>query len=147
MDQYRSRLKLSENFERHWSILISGEIHMDQSLVHTFSLGKFAWTNGRESSSKVSPYTGICPWMAFPRYFLSSLRARMAKRLICTNSGVSADSRKSAKKRDKPHFLCKNPNPPILAFFVFLAFFVLRFSLLFCAFLLSFPRILRVRQK
>ena len=39
MDQYRSRLKLSENFERHWSILISGEIHIDQSLVHTFSWG------------------------------------------------------------------------------------------------------------
>ena len=39
MDQYRSRLKLSENFERHWSIRISGEIHMDQSLVHTLSWG------------------------------------------------------------------------------------------------------------
>ena len=39
MDQYRSRLKLSENFERHWSIQISGEIHMDQLLVHTFSWG------------------------------------------------------------------------------------------------------------
>ena len=39
MDQCRSRLKLSENFERHWSILISGEIHMDQSLVHIFSWG------------------------------------------------------------------------------------------------------------
>ena len=39
MDQCRSRLKLSENFERHWSIPISGEIHMDQSLVHTFSWG------------------------------------------------------------------------------------------------------------
>ena len=39
MDQCRSRLKLSENFERHWSILISGEIRMDQSLVHTFSWG------------------------------------------------------------------------------------------------------------
>ena len=37
MDQYRSRLKLSENFERHWSIPFPGEIHMDQSLVHTFS--------------------------------------------------------------------------------------------------------------
>ena len=31
MDQYRSRLKLSENFERHWSIPIS--------------VGKFIWTN------------------------------------------------------------------------------------------------------
>ena len=39
MDQYRSRLKLSETYERHWSILISGQIHMDQSLVHTFSWG------------------------------------------------------------------------------------------------------------
>ena len=39
MDQYRSRLKLSENFERHWSIRISGEKGMDQSLVHTFSWG------------------------------------------------------------------------------------------------------------
>ena len=25
-------------------------------------LGKFVWTNGPESSSKVSPYTGIGPW-------------------------------------------------------------------------------------
>ena len=39
MDQCQSRPKLSENFERHWSIPISGEIHMDQSLVHTFSWG------------------------------------------------------------------------------------------------------------
>ena len=39
VDQCRSRLKLSENFERHWSMLISGEIHMDQSLVHTSSWG------------------------------------------------------------------------------------------------------------
>ena len=39
MDQCRPRLKLSENFERHWSILILGEIRMDQSLVHTFSWG------------------------------------------------------------------------------------------------------------
>ena len=39
MDQYRSRLKLSENFQDHWSMQISGEIDMDQSLVHTFSWG------------------------------------------------------------------------------------------------------------
>ena len=39
MDQCWSRLKLSENSERHWSIPISGEIHMDQSLVHTISWG------------------------------------------------------------------------------------------------------------
>ena len=39
MDQCRSRLKLSENFERHWSIRILGEIHMDHPLVHNFSWG------------------------------------------------------------------------------------------------------------
>ena len=39
------------------------------------------------------------------------------------------------------------PDLPILAFFVFPAFFILQFSLLFCVFLLSFPRILRVQQR
>ena len=38
-------------------------------------------------------------------YFLPSLRARTAKTLICTKIGVSAGSRKSAKKCGKPHFL------------------------------------------
>ena len=45
--------------------------------------------------------------------FLSSLRGQTAKALICTKSGVSADSRKSAKKCRKvrrtalfTHFLC-----------------------------------------
>ena len=68
MDQCRSRLKLSENFERHWSIQISGVIHMDQLLVHMNFLGKFVWTNGPEKPSKVSPYTGIGPWMALPSH-------------------------------------------------------------------------------
>ena len=40
-------------------------------------------------------------------YFLSSLRPQTAKTLICTESGVSADSRKSAKKCRKQHFLHK----------------------------------------
>ena len=41
MDQYRSRLKLSESiWTNHWSIPF---------------LGKFVWTNGPESSSKVPP--------------------------------------------------------------------------------------------
>ena len=35
MDQYRSRLKLSENFERHWSIPFPGEIHMDNNRRRT----------------------------------------------------------------------------------------------------------------
>ena len=68
-------------------------------------LGKFVWTNAPESSSQVSPYTGIGPWKAILVYFLSSLRARTAKTFICTKSGVSADSRKSTKKGAKPHFL------------------------------------------
>ena len=39
------------------------------------------------------------------------------------------------------------PDPPILAFFDFLAFFVFRFSLLFLAFFLLFPRILGVPRR
>ena len=69
MDQYRLRPKLSENFERHWSIQISGEIHMDQSLVHTFSWGSSYGTMVLEVLQKVSPYTGIGPWMALPSNF------------------------------------------------------------------------------
>ena len=67
MDQCWSRLKLSENFERHWSIRISGKIHMDQSLVHTFSWGhSYGPMVLKFLNSKVSPYTGIGPWMALP---------------------------------------------------------------------------------
>ena len=40
-------------------------------------------------------------------YFLSSLRGQTAKTLICTKSGVSADSRKSTEKCGEPHFLRK----------------------------------------
>ena len=40
-------------------------------------LGKFVWTNGPESSSKVSPYTGIGPWMAFP-----SLSVKILVRMV-----------------------------------------------------------------
>ena len=71
MDQYRSRLKLSESFERHWSILISGEIHMDQfrnairanrfaRIIRNWhpyfysASGRFAWIT-RISDSRVSP--------------------------------------------------------------------------------------------
>ena len=39
------------------------------------------------------------------------------------------------------------PDPPILAFFDFLAFFVFRFSLLYCVFFLSFPRISGVPRR
>ena len=49
MDQYRSRLKLSENFENDWSIPFPGEIRMDQ----------WSW-----KFFKSFPYTGIGPWMA-----------------------------------------------------------------------------------
>ena len=40
---------------------------MDQSLGPLFSGNSIFWTNGRESSSKVLPETGIGPWMALPR--------------------------------------------------------------------------------
>ena len=40
---------------------------MDQFLVALSCLqGKSSWTNGPESSSEVSPETGVGPWMALP---------------------------------------------------------------------------------
>ena len=39
---------------------------MDPIIGPYLFLGKFVWTNGPESFSKVSPYTGIGPWMALP---------------------------------------------------------------------------------
>ena len=42
-------------------------------------LGKFVWTNGPESSSKVSPYIGIGPWMALP----SKVLVLKAQDVVC----------------------------------------------------------------
>ena len=54
----------------HWCIPSSGEIHMDRGPIigPCLFLGKLVWTNGPESSSRVSPYTGVGPWMALPRF-------------------------------------------------------------------------------
>ena len=52
----------------HWSIWIFlGKFVWTNHWSIWIFLGKFVWTNGPESFSKVSPYTGICPWMALPR--------------------------------------------------------------------------------
>ena len=48
---------------------------------------------------------------------------------------------------NRSHVMKIGPDPPNLAFFDFLAFFVFRFPLLSCAFFLSFPRILGVPQR
>ena len=53
---------------------------MDQSLVHPYLfLGKFVWTNGPDSSSEVSPYTGIGPWVALPSVRGQKSRTRKKK--------------------------------------------------------------------
>ena len=44
------------------------------------------------------PCQNACLYSIWIVYFLSSLRGQTAKTLICTKSGVSADSRKSAEK-------------------------------------------------
>ena len=78
---------------------------MDQSLVHTFFLGKFVWANGPECSSKVSPYTGIGPWMAFPSFCNFSSEALFCALCAC------------ASKDAKPKTLPRNaasPHPPHL---------------------------------
>ena len=43
-------------------------------------LGKFVWTNGPESSSKVPPYTGIGLWMAFSQFFLDNETGQKEKK-------------------------------------------------------------------
>ena len=68
MDQYRSRLKLSENFEPLVHTNFGGNSYGPVIGPYLF-LGKFVWTNGPESFSKVSPYTGNGPWMALPSVF------------------------------------------------------------------------------
>ena len=66
MEQYRSRLKLSENSERHWSTLISGEIHMDQSLVHTFSWGNLYGPMVLKVLQKFPPKPALVHGWLFP---------------------------------------------------------------------------------
>ena len=66
MDQCRSRLKLSENFERHWSIPISEEIHMDQSLVHTFSWGNSYGPTVLKVLQKFPPTLALVHGWLFP---------------------------------------------------------------------------------
>ena len=77
-DQYRSRLKLSENFERHWSILISGEMHMDQSLVHTFSWGNSYGPMVLKVLPKFSPTPALVHGRLFPEQIHSRGRNRHA---------------------------------------------------------------------
>ena len=80
MDQCRCRPSLSERCGSHWSTIISGEIRMDQSLGALFSgeicMESILWTNGRESSSKLSPQIGIGPWMVLPSKGTCGLEAR-----------------------------------------------------------------------
>ena len=70
MDQCWSRLKLSENFKRHWSIRISGEIHIDQSLAHTFSRNPYG-PMVLKVLLKFPPTLVLLPWMALPSFCAS----------------------------------------------------------------------------
>ena len=66
MDQCRSRLELSENFERHWSIPILGEIRMDLSLVHTFSWGNSYGPMALKVLQKFHPTLALVHGWLFP---------------------------------------------------------------------------------
>ena len=52
------------NFQRTLSVIGLYEFRGTLMIGPYLFLGKFAWTNGPESSSKVSPCTGVGPWMA-----------------------------------------------------------------------------------
>ena len=91
MDQYRSRLKLSENFERHWSIQISGEIHMDQSLVHTFSWGNSYGPVVLKVLQKFPPTLILVHGWLFPA-FCAILRS-FVRTCVCAHLRSIADLR------------------------------------------------------
>ena len=61
-----SRLKLLEELSGPLVHTNLGGNSYGQIIGPYLFLGKFVWTNGPESSFKVSPYTGIGPWMALP---------------------------------------------------------------------------------
>ena len=60
----------SETFRELWAQLVhtnfGGNLYGPIMGPYLFLVGQFVWTNGPESPSKVSPYAGIGPWMAFP---------------------------------------------------------------------------------
>ena len=80
MDQYRSRPKLSENFEGHWSIPFPGEIHMDQSLVHTFSWGNSYGPMVLKVLQKFPPTLVLVHGWLFPEKGQKHLQKRCADR-------------------------------------------------------------------
>ena len=56
------------------------------------------WGRNKENHPKHKDFLFIAAEQWNSHHFLSSLRGQTAKTLICTKSGVSADSRKSAEK-------------------------------------------------
>ena len=106
MDQYRSRLKLSENFERHWSILISGEIHMDQSLVHTFSGGNTYGPMVLKVLPKFPPTLVLVHGWLFPEIKLSIRNAIINRELQPSPPSTEPKIRETGKS----HF--QFPNIP-----------------------------------
>ena len=61
---------LPRNFQRTLSALVHmnfGGNSYGPIIGPYLFLGRFVWTNGPGSSSKVPRYTGIGPWMALPR--------------------------------------------------------------------------------
>ena len=85
MDQCRSRLKLSENSEHHWSIRISGEIRMDQSLVHTFSWGNSYGPMVLKVLLKFPPTLALVHGWLFP-VLVGEKQYEIAQARFCTQS-------------------------------------------------------------
>ena len=98
MDQYRSRPKLSENFEHHWSIPISGGNSYGPIIGPYLFLGNSYGPMVLKVLQKVSPYTGNGPWMALPRNWsfespgvdCVSACARCQSNPSCTNCALTA---------------------------------------------------------
>ena len=90
MDQYWSRPKLSENFEGHWSIPFLGEIHMDQSLVHTFSWGNLYGPMVLKVLQKFPPTMALVHGWLFPALARLTIRYSLKFSLVSLAYGGKA---------------------------------------------------------
>ena len=77
-------------------------------------LGKFVWTNGPESFFKVSPYTGIGPWMALPSvlYFFQKTPSEKMDCILNSQQYIYVTYSESSKPAQIRTYLRETPQTP-----------------------------------
>ena len=87
MDQYQCRGKLLKNFKDHWSYEFPRKRYGPMIGPYEFP-PKLVWTNGAQSSLKVSVLTGVvAPYCAIPRDYLSDTPLLRAMGFLVSQHG------------------------------------------------------------